>query len=87
MGPIAAIKLLPKVRAVAKSAEAFIHATPKDRDEAGADLAAAVLPVIEGFVGRDLVDDAAVVTATGDVLRAVESLLVVVRDVKAKQVP
>jgi hypothetical protein len=84
MNPISAIKLIPKFGRTMQAIDVFMAAAPADRDDAGEQLAAEALPFIEGFVGRDLVDDAAVIHATGEILQAFESFLVVVRDAKAK---
>jgi hypothetical protein len=82
MNPIAAIKLIPKVRGLVRAVEAFrAHPGP---DEVVA-LEQALLPLIEGFVGRDVVDDVAMQTATLQVYEAVAAVLLVARDVQAKQ--
>jgi hypothetical protein len=86
MNPISALKLLPKVIGAGKAIEAFIHAdTELARIDAADRVVVTVLPVVEGFVGRDLVDDSKVRSAVPKLTSAIYAFLNVVRDVKAKQ--
>lgn len=81
-----ALKLLPLIIQAVGSVERLAKGSKgADKEDAAVDIVGGLLPLIEGAVSKDVVDDAAVQEAIRGVMRATVALMNVVNDVKAKR--
>jgi len=88
-----ALQLVPLVVAAVNAVEKLFHknpaATPSEnnqrRQDAAVDMVGDLLPLIEGAIDKDVVDDDLVQAALRKEIDATVALFNVVRDVKAKR--
>jgi len=85
MNLIAGLKLLPNVKRISKAVKAFQAAGPGAKDEAGRDLVLAVMPALEGFLGRPVVDHAKLARAVKEGIEAFEAGADALADFQGKQ--
>lgn len=81
-----ALKLLPLViQAVGAVERLATGAKGKAKEDAAVDLVRDFLPLLEGAINRDVVDDAQVQAALRSAIQAIVALANVARDVQAKR--
>jgi hypothetical protein len=85
MNPIGALKLLPKVHRARVAVKAVFAASPGAAQARAAEEATmAIVPLIEGFLGEDAVNDAQLADAIEQIYEAVHAAVMVARDVQAR---
>lgn len=80
------IKILPAIAAAVGAVEKLTTGIKgKDKEDAAVDLIRDFIPLLEGAISRDVVDDELVQQALREAIRATVSLMNVVNDAKARR--